>query len=324
MKSPLAATNGLAWPVLLSLLTAAPAPAQTPTTIERPAQQASAPPEVVARDAAGPDFRIGADDELSISVLQAPELNRTTRVSQQGLISLPLLGTVRAAGLTQAELEAALEEELGRRYIKHPEVSVEVSEIRSRPVSVVGAVARPGILQVRGSTTLLDVISMAGGLRDDAGDTVVVTRPGAGGQLESVEVKLKPLIESRDPASNAAVHPGDIVTVRAADVVYVVGAVNKPGAFPMPGNDRVTVLQAVALGQGLVATAAQKDAILVRTTQDGKRHEIPVDLAAMLRGRHPDIPLEARDLLFVPTSGSKVAARVALESLTRILTWRPF
>ena len=317
MKSPLWIPAAL----LVAISTASPTlQAQSPGSAER------RPPAPVApeRVAGGPDYRIGADDQIAVNVLQAPELNTTTRVSEQGAISLPLLGAVRASGLTAVELESAIEEQLGSKYIKNPDVTVQVTDMRSHPVSVVGAVERPGVLQVRGSTTLLEVLSLAGGLRADAGDVAVVVHKGEGDTAIPIEVKLKPLLESRDPSLNVAIYPGDLVNVRSAEVVYVVGAVKKPGAFAMRGNDRLTVLRALALGEGLESTAAQGDAIVVRTGQDGQRVEIPVDLAALLKGRNPDVPLEAQDVLFVPTSGGRVAARATLDAMLRILSWRPF
>ncbi|MBP7571317.1 MAG: polysaccharide biosynthesis/export family protein [Acidobacteria bacterium] len=312
----------------LSLLSTAPAAAQAPATPPGPESTPTTSgadlAETAEKAAAGRDYRIGSDDELTVNVMQAPELNRTTRVTEEGLISLPLVGSVQAGGLTSVELEAAIEESLARRYIKDPEVTVLVTEVRSRPVSVGGAVNRPGIQQARGTTRLLDVISLAGGLRNDAGDTVVVARKTGDGRAEPIEIPLKPLLESRDPELNVTIHAGDTVTVRTAETVYVVGAVKKPGAFAMRGNERLTVLQALALGEGLVPTAAQKDALVVRTGPDGGRQEIPVDLAAVLRGKRPDVPLEAQDVLFVPTSGGKVAARAALDAFIRVISWRPF
>lgn len=306
----------------LSLSVAAvPAHAQTPAS---DAQRPAASRAGAERPAAAADYRIGAADDVAISVLQAPELNRTVRVTEQGVISLPLVGELQAGGLTSAELETAIEEALGRRYIKNPEVTVQVTEIRSRPVSVGGAVLRPGIQQVRATMRLLDAIAMAGGVRDDAGDTVVVVRKSEDDRVDPIEIPLKPLLESREPDLNLALRPGDTVTVRTADTVYVVGAVKKPGAFTMRGNERLTVLQALALGEGLVPAASQKEALVVRTGRDGQRQEIPVDLAAVLRGKRPDVPLEAQDVLFIPTSGGKVAVRAALDAFVRVITWRPF
>lgn len=307
---------------LLWLLVAVPAvPAQT---TDKSSQREPAPLVAPERPSGGPDYRLGPDDQLSITVLQAPELNTTTRISEQGVISLPLLGTVHAGGLTAIELEQALEEQLGRKYIKNPDVTVQVTEVRSHSVSVVGAVQRPGILQVRSSTTLLDVLSLAGGLTPDAGDAVMVLRNAAGVPVPPIEVKLKALMESRDPSLNVPIYPGDVVNVRDAEIVYVVGAVNKPGAFAMRGNDRLTVLRALALGEGLASTAAKGHAVVVRTGPGGDRVEIPVDLAALLKGKTRDVTLEAHDVLFVPTSGSKVAARATVDALVRVLTLRPY
>jgi polysaccharide export outer membrane protein len=279
------------------------------------------PPERTVGEAAGPDYRLGPNDQVSVTVLHAPELTTTARVSQGGQLSMPLLGAIRAGGLSVIELEQLITDRLREKYIRNPQVAVQVTDVRSRGVSVVGAVERPGVQQVGPEATLLGVISQAGGLAATAGDAVTVLRPGA---PAPIDVPLKPLMDARDAALNIPVLPGDVVAVRAADVVYVVGAVNKPGAYAMRGNDRLTVLRALALGEGLAATAAKKDAVVVRTGKDGERTEIAVDLAGVLKGRNPDVTLQAHDVLFVPTSGSKVAGRTALDAVVRILTWRPY
>lgn len=296
--------------------------AQTPgETAQRPPNAAASPQAGTAESSVPPvGYLIGADDQLTVTVLQAPELNTTARVSQEGLISLPLLGPVRAAGLSPVEFERALREQLGAKYMKNPEVTVQVTDIRSQGLSVVGAVAHPGVLQVRGSTRLLDVLSLAGGLTPDAGHSVLIVHHGA---AAPIEIPLKPLMESRDLRLNVPVFPGDVVNVRPADIVYVVGAVKKPGAFAMQGNDRLTVLRALALSEGLVPTA-QKNAIVVRTSPSGERAEIAVDLGRLLKGQNPDVGLQAHDVLFVPTSGSKVAARATLDALVRVLSFRPY
>jgi polysaccharide biosynthesis/export protein len=135
----------------------------------------------LAGSAAGSDlseYRIGAHDLLEINVFEAPELNRSLRVSASGEITMPLIGTVQSAGLTSRDLEYVLEERL-RKYLKDPHVGVFVSTIESHPISVVGAVKKPGVFQVRGPKTVLEMLSMAEGLADDAGDEVLVMR-GAG------------------------------------------------------------------------------------------------------------------------------------------------
>jgi protein involved in polysaccharide export with SLBB domain len=191
------------------------------------------------------ESRIGPDDLLQISVFEAPDLNRTLRVSANGEISLQLLGPVKAGGLTPRQLELVLQELLRRTYMKNPHVGVFVQELQSHPVSVVGAVKKPGVFQIRGTKTVLELLSMAEGLADDAGDTVLVMRgasttgsigrgnaeqesqkdgqdsttpgdaalaskpaglPSKGPQPEIVEVNLKSLLESDDPAFNIPIH----------------------------------------------------------------------------------------------------------------------
>src|ERR1700731_1023734 len=121
------------------------------------------------------DYRIGPQDLLDINVFEAPELNRTVRVSENGEVSLPLLGGIHVMRLTARELENTLAARL-REFLKDPHVSVMVTAIESHPVSVIGEVNKPGVFQVRGSKTLLEMLSMAQGLAPDAGDEVLVMR----------------------------------------------------------------------------------------------------------------------------------------------------
>jgi polysaccharide export outer membrane protein len=288
-----------------------------PTTAVADAHAAQA----AAASDAPVEYLIGANDVVSVSVLHAPELTVTARVTEKGDISLPLLGSVAAAGLTAGELEAALEERLGEKYIREPDVTVQITELQSQAVSVVGAVKRPGIFQVRGAKTLLEVLSLAEGVADDAGDSVIVLRKGSNSPAASFEVPLRALLTSADAAVNVPIYPGDVVNVQTADVVYVVGEVKRPGAFAMRGNDRLTVLRALALGEGLLPSA-KGHALVLRTNEGGKRVEMEVDLGDMLKGKQQDFALQAQDVLFVPKSGSKVVARAAIDALTRIVTFR--
>ena len=281
---------------------------------------APAAAETSAASDASVAYRIGADDVVSVSVLHAPELTVTARVTEKGDISLPLLGSVSAAGLTAGELEAAIEERLREKYIREPDATVQITELQSQAVSVVGAVKRPGIFQLRGTKTLLEVLSLAEGVADNAGESVIVLRKGSS-PAASFEVSLKALLTSPDGAVNVPIHPGDVVNVQAADVVYVVGEVKRPGAFSMRGNDRLTVLRALALGEGLLPTA-KAHALVLRTTDSGERVEIAVDLDDVLKGKQQDFALQAQDVLFVPISGSKAVVRAAIDVLTRIVTFR--
>jgi polysaccharide export outer membrane protein len=311
------------------------------------------------------EYVIGPEDVLDINVFEASEMNRGVRVSASGEISLPLLGAVTAAGLTPRELETTLQELLRQKYMKDPHVGVFVREMQSHPVSVVGAVRKPGIFQIRGSKTLLEILSLAEGLADDAGESVVILRraaeknatefasaraneaegsspaiqgensdvPGvadtvlAKGSANSqsvVQVNLKDLLDSTDPRSNPTVYPGDIVKVSRAGIVYVVGAVGRPGGFAMKTNEKISVLQAVALSEGLTHTAAKGGARIIRTNeQDGARTETPVDLGKILSGKSPDPMLGPKDILFVPDSAARTTfyrgTEVAVQALTGLL-----
>ena len=290
---------------------------------------------------AGPqDYRIGFDDVLDVNVFEAQELNREVRVSSAGEISLPLLDAVHAAGLTPRELELVLQELLRRKYMKDPHVSVFVREMQSHPVSVLGAVRRPGVFQVRGSKTLLEILALAEGLADDAGETVIIMR-GAGLQnstassLEEttpagdtnnsqgdniVQVNLKNLLDSSDVHQNPIVSPGDIVKVLRAGIVYVVGEVQRPGGFTMKSNERMSVLQVIALSGGLTRTASKAGARIIRTDeQNGERAQTPINLGKILAGKAPDPVLQAKDIVFVPNSASKTTFARGTEAAAQTL-----
>jgi polysaccharide export outer membrane protein len=288
------------------------------------------------------ESRIGPGDLLEVSVFEAPEMNRTLRVQANGKISMELLGGVKASGLTPSELESVLREHLRRTYMKNPHVGVFVRELESHPVSVVGAVKKPGVFQVRGATTVIQLLSMAEGVADNAGDSVLIMRGAASygqgrqdAQTASQEfigkidqVNLRDLLESKDAASNVAVFPGDIVKVTAAGLVYVVGEVKKPGGFALKNNHDISLLQALALSEGLTHTSATSHARIVRTDpQTGKRIEIPVDLARILANKASDPGLRQDDILFIPNSSAKSAfyraatAAVSMAAGVAIYKW---
>jgi len=301
------------------------------------------------------DYRIGPEDLLEISVFESPEFSSVARVAASGQISLPMLGTVHAAGLTPHGLEAVLIELLRRTYMKDPHVNVFVKEMQSHPVSVFGAVRKPGVLQIRGAKTLVEVLSLAEGLADDAGDTVLLTHhsepasliaadstkqpakqeatpedelkdassaadsPSRESRTDTEEINLKRLLEYSDPRLNVTVYPGDSVTVPHAGIVYVVGEVRKPGGFQLKGNEKATVLQALALAEGLTRTAAKGRARIMRTDQKTGAHtEIRVDLEKILSGKQIDPPLQSRDILFVPNSAGRGAFSRGLEAAVAV------
>ena len=145
--------------------------------------------------------------------------------------------------------------------------------------------------------------------------------------MQTREINLKELLESPDPRNNVIVYPGEIVKVARAGIVYVVGEVKKPGGFLLKTNENISVLQALALGEGLTHTAASSKARIIRTSeQSGKRTEIPVDLGQLLSGKASDPLLHARDILFVPNSGAKSAlyraADAAISIVSGVIIWR--
>ena len=309
------------------------------------------------------EYIIGPEDLLDIAVFEAPELNRSVRVSASGEIALTLVGPLRAAGLSSRELESVLQELLRHSYIKDPHVTVFVREIHSHAVSVFGAVRKPGVMQIRGPRSLVEILSMAEGLAEDAGDTVLVIRgPGldarspssalrepSGGELAyathssgdptiskssapttssvSVEIEIKQLLESADPQANVTVNPGDLVKVSRAGVVYVVGEVRKPGGFLLKNNENISALQVIALAEGLTRTSAKNQARIIRNdAESGGRSEIPLPLAKILAGKHPDLTLRPNDIVFVPNSAARSGfyrgAEAALSIVSGLIVFR--
>ena len=294
------------------------------------------------------EFLITPDDRLEIIVFDVPQMSREYRVSPSGDIVFPLLAKpIIAAGKTPVQLSQAIATGLrSAGMLSNPQVNVEVKESRLHSVAVTGAVKKPQIYHVFGRTTLLDVLSQAEGLAPEAGNTVVVTRgefalcqvrirsslEGEGTKdpaVRTTTVDLKRLMETGDPALNIEIYPGDRVTVQRAGIVYVVGAVNRPGGFPL-SDDRedITVLKAVALAQDLKSTAIRSKAVIIRKNArfpEG-REEIPVDLKKVLGRRAPDPSMQQSDILFVPDSSSKKAAtrlgEAALQVTTGIIIWR--
>jgi len=290
---------------------------------------------------ASPDYVIGPEDVLEIDIFNVPELKRTVRVSNDGMIGLALIGRVRAAGLTVDQLRQQLEARYGETYLQDPQISVFVTEFRAQSVSVIGAVERPGIYQLTAPRTLIEVLSMAGGLAKrntaPAGRTLVVTRKGGFGDLpmvdgmrlladDKLEIELRKLLYSQESGLNIGVKPFDTISVAKADLVYIVGDVKKPTGILLEDREDLTVLQALAMAEGLNRTAAKGKARIFRKNEDGNKTEIPVNLNDILAGKAPDIALAANDVLFIPDSRGKVMAQrgfeVTLATISGLIIWR--
>lgn len=271
------------------------------------------------QSAAATDLRLGPGDLLEIKVFGAPELSDTFRVSNAGEITLPLAGTMKVANETAEEAQKQIEQRLLQGgFLRDPHVTILVKEFASQGISVLGEVARPGIYPLLGSRTLFDAIAAAGGTTNRAGRTVVITH-----RKSPVPDAETTILLAKDPKEavkqNLELQPGDTVLVSKAGIVYVSGDVKTPGGYLLDANENLTVLQAIALAQGLNPTASSKNVRIIRR-DSGKLEEIPVELKQILEAKAPDIPLENEDVLFVPNSASKSAARKSLESIVQVAT----
>jgi polysaccharide export outer membrane protein len=335
------------------------------------------------------DYVIGNGDLLNLEVFDVKELSREVRVSQTGSIGVPLLPVrLHVAGLTEVQAEQKISEVLeSKGLVSHAEVSLTVKERKSKPITVVGAVAHPMVFQADRAVTLLEVLAEAGGVANDAGDTVLVNRPsletpadpteapaigpddpaagatskgsiqaGSAGESASnaaslsstspaqntvpassaaavqktfantpalsepprlnntLTINLNELMETGDATNNIILQAGDIVTVPHSGIVYLLGAVAKPGGFIL-ANDRgqMTTLKILALAGGLTSTAKSDHAVIVRKDAQGQQHEVAVDLKKVMQRQSEDIQLQPSDILYVPNSAGKRAMLKALE-----------
>ena len=267
-----------------------------------------------------PAQAIGASDLLAVMVYGAPELTRTVRVSDEGLIRLPLLRQkIYARGRMPAEVETLIADALMQEEILvDPAVTVNIAEYHSRPISVAGAVKSPLTFQALGKTTLLEALTRAQGLSEDAGPEVLLTRPAEAGARAMVErISLKKLIDAADPAWNVTLVGGEEVRVPPAGRVFVVGNVKHPGAFRMDNGGETTVLKAVALAEGLAPYATSAAYIYRAGAGDqGPRIETVVALGKIMARRSPDLALAANDILYVPDNRTR---RVALQALEKAI-----
>ena len=284
-------------------------------------------------------YVLGPEDQVTIRAIAAEELSdKPFEIDGKGELNLPLIGRIRAGGLTIPEFEQELEARL-KEYVVEPHVSVSVTEYRSQPVSIIGAVQRPGVQQLRGKRTLIEMLSLAGGLTPDAGYTVKITRrresgpihltgatEDSSGQFVTAQVQLKSIMEANNPEENILIQPFDVISVPRAEMVYVMGEVNKPGGFVLQERESLSVLQALALAQGLTKAATKTGKILRPISGSSEKTEIRADVKAILAGKNPDLPLLPNDILFIPNSVPKSAAlrgmEMAIQVGTGVLIWR--
>jgi polysaccharide export outer membrane protein len=300
----------------------------------------SAPPAGSVNSSSS-SYTLGPDDQIMVRALHVPEIpDKPIHIAADGSIQLPMVGRMQAGGLTTWRLETELKKAL-REYVQEPEVSVELVEQRSQPVTVLGAVKTPGSYQLRGPRTLIEVLSLAGGVDADAGYLVRVARrasqgplpvanakPDSTGGYSVAEINLQEAMDGKFAESSIAIRPYDVVTVPRAKMIYVIGEVKKQGGFVLRETQHISVLQALAMAEGMTKTAGGKNAKVLRPTGDGdQRREVPVNVPGILAGKTADAPLEPGDILFIPNSAAKSATfrsiEAAIQMATGLVIWRP-
>jgi polysaccharide export outer membrane protein len=336
------------------------------------------------------EYTIGNGDLLSVVVFDVPELTRDVRVSRAGTIALPLVpARLHISGLTEIQARQAIADVLeANGLVSHPQVEVTARERRSRPITVVGAVQHPMVYQTDSDVTLLEVLADAGGIANDAGDTIIVTRPRAAvfipiagseptvesapgttssaseatatsddkeqplpasppafpsaTQMEQapaaaadssrqtqtpaplsniISINLNELLEKGDMQNNIPLQPGDVVTVPHGGIVYVLGAVARPGGFVL-ANDRtpMTTLKILALAGGQSRYAKLDHAVIVRKDNQGKQTATEIDLKKVIHLQEEDLPLRASDILYIPDSNTKKALYQTLQLAAAVVT----
>src|SRR5579863_5911536 len=293
------------------------------------------------------EYKLGSGDLVNVDVFDVPQLSRDVRISDTGYISLPLLPErIVAKGLSTIQLQEKIAELLkASGLVTYPEVTVSLKEQRSQPITVIGSVKTPQVIQSLRPMSVLEVLSVCGGISEDACSILMVTRkvpadisrktdssetdPLAAPQ--TITVDLWDLLNSPVPKDNIMLVGGDIVTVPRAGIFYVVGAVSHPGGFILSNDaEQMTTLKALALASGVTSTAKANEAVIVRKDPaTGISKEIPVDLKKLLDRKGPDAKMQANDILFVPDSASKRALHRATDviisltsgiALTRVAT----
>jgi len=286
-----------------------------------------------------PEYRLGPGDLIEVGVFGVEKFTQTLRINASGLLKLPLIEPVKATGLTAAELERKLATLLDGEVIKNPQVSVFIKEYRSQPVFVLGAVNHPGQYQITQPLKLVDLLSMAGGLLPTASDEALLQRrieppPGESesaepatakqetAKQETVKINLQQLLEKGDLSLNIPVRGGDVLQIQArpAQLVYVIGEVNRAGVFPLPEKRDLRVSQAFAYAGGPMRTAKLSEGILVRYDEKGERKQVAVDFGQILKGKAEDFLVRPDDVIFVPGSKAKNVGYGLLQIVPSTLT----
>jgi polysaccharide export outer membrane protein len=259
------------------------------------------------------DTPLGAGDLIHIEVFDVPELSRDVRISVSGEIGFPLIQDILSQG----------------GLVSHPQVSVFVKDQVSQPVTIIGAVGHSMTYQVFRPTTLLELIANAGGISDNAGTEILVTRStlrevvkpisdttsgGSDSEAQTIRIQLQDLLNTENTTFNILVQGGDVVNVPAAGMVYILGrGVSQPGGYVLQSRgEQTTVLKAVALAHGLGGYAKPDDAVIYRINpKTGVREAIPVHIKQIEKNKSEDVAMKSNDILYVPDN---LALKVAVQA----------
>jgi polysaccharide export outer membrane protein len=273
------------------------------------------------------NYILGPEDTITVRVFAADDIpDRPSEISNDGTVTLPMVGQIHAAGLTVDQLQASLTTAY-KKFFKDPQVTVQVTDFRSQPVSVAGNVATPGVVQLRGNRNLMEVISQAGGLRADAGDSVLITRdlregpiPVAGaftdptGKYSVAHINIRKIMAGSDPETNVMIKPHDVITVPRARLIYVLGNVNRPGGYVMTDNESVSLTQAIALAGGWNTSAMLSGTRILRASGGAEREQIPANIKKIMDNKAKDLQLQPDDILYVPNSFIKQFSQRGVEA----------
>lgn len=250
------------------------------------------------------DYRLGAEDVIEIRVFELDQLNRTVRVSNDGNIELPLVGSLRVKGQTTNQVADQIADRLRDRYVQNPQVSIFITQFNSQKVSLLGAVATPASYPLSGQRRLLQVLAEAGSLSPGAGRTLYVFRQTEDGRSARLTVPLGELLLQGDPRWNILLRAGDVISVppEQAIAVSILGAVGSPGVHKLPVGEEATLLKAIALAGGLNDRASKKGVQIKRRENDGTETVIRVNLGDILSGKKPDVILREGDVVVVKES----------------------
>lgn len=278
----------------------------------QPPQPAPAPEAAPVAPSVRPDYILGPNDQILIRS-NAEEINeRPYRVDQDGFIVLPLVQRVQASGLTVAALERDLVERL-RQYLVTPQVSITVTGFRNEPVSFLGAFVRPGFYPLTGSRSLVEMLSVAGGLQPNASRRLRITRRAENGPLplpgaitdpatgaSSAEIDINNLMQELNPIEDIELMAFDRVTAEQTQPIYASGEVNRPAAIDPGARESISVMQAITQAGGFTQNAKRKKIFVLRPVSGTSRlARIDINIDKIINGEENDFPLYANDILWV-------------------------